>query len=108
MYRIHFWRELNLGHPAKEFPRPNPHLSRMRQRMRSPEGRRVYAQRKGMVEPVFGILKEQRGMRSFRMRGITKVESEFALAAISPPCTATAKSPPKAGPIRDAQTTARK
>jgi transposase len=74
-------RELNLGHPAKEFPRPNPHLSRMRQRMRSPEGRRVYARRKGMVEPVFGILKEQRGMRSFRMRGITKVETEFALAA---------------------------
>jgi hypothetical protein len=74
-------RELNLGHPAREFPRPNPHLSRMRQRMRSPEGRKIYAQRKGMVEPVFGILKEQRGMRSFRMRGITKVETEFALAA---------------------------
>ena len=53
----------------------------MRQRMRSPEGRKIYAQRKGMVEPVFGILKEQRGMRSFRMRGITKVETEFALAA---------------------------
>jgi transposase len=74
-------RELNLGHPAKEFPRPNPHLSRMRQRMRSPEGRKIYARRKGMVEPVFGILKEQRGMRNFRMRGIAKVEIEFALAA---------------------------
>lgn len=74
-------RELNLGLPAKEFPRPNPHLSRMRQRMRSPEGRKIYARRKGMVEPVFGILKEQRGMRSFRMRGITHVEIEFALAA---------------------------
>lgn len=34
-----------------------------------------------MVEPVFGILKEQRGMRAFRMRGITKVGTEFALAS---------------------------
>jgi transposase len=74
-------RELNLGPPAREFPRPSPHLSRMRQRMRSPQGRKICAQRKGMVEPVFGVLKEQRGMRSFRMRGIAKVEIEFTLAA---------------------------
>lgn len=74
-------RELNLGHPAREFPQPNPHLSQMRQRMRSPEGKRTYAQRKGMVEPVFGILKEQRGMRAFRLRGIDHVATEFTLAA---------------------------
>jgi transposase len=74
-------RELNLGHPAREFPQPNPHLSQMRQRMRSPQGRRTYAQRKGMVEPVFGILKEQRGMRAFRLRGIDHVATEFTLAA---------------------------
>lgn len=74
-------RELNLGVTAKEFPHPHPCLKQMRQRMRSPEGRALYARRKGMVEPVFGILKEQRGMRSFRMRGIAKVEIEFTLAA---------------------------
>jgi len=33
----------------------------------------MYAWHKGMVEPVFGILKEQRGMRAFRMRGLEKV-----------------------------------
>lgn len=74
-------RELNLGHPAKEFPHPHPRLAQMRQRMRSPEGRSIYAQRKGMVEPVFGILKEQRGMRAFRMRGLTQVGTEFAMAS---------------------------
>jgi transposase len=74
-------RELNLGHPAAEFPHPHPRLKQMRQRMRTTEGRRIYAQRKGIVEPVFGILKEQRGMRSFRMRGLTKVATEFALAS---------------------------
>ena len=74
-------RELNLGQPAAEWPHPHPHLRQMRQKMRSPEGRQMYARRKGMVEPVFGILKEQRGMRAFRMRGLEKVGIEFTLAA---------------------------
>ncbi len=33
------------------------------------------------MEPVFGVLKEQRGMRQFRRRGLGKVAVEFALAA---------------------------
>jgi hypothetical protein len=74
-------RELNLGAPAAESPHPHPRLRQMRQRMRTPEGRRMYARRKGIVEPVFGVLKEQRGMRAFRMRGLAKVGTEFALAS---------------------------
>lgn len=74
-------RELNLGHPATDPPRCHPRLRQMRQRMRTPEGKRIYAQRKGMVEPVFGTLKEQRGMRAFRMRGAANVATEFTLAA---------------------------
>jgi len=74
-------RELNLGRPATESPHPHPRLSQMRQRMRTPQGRQMYARRKGLVEPVFGILKEQRGMRSFRMRGLDKTSIEFTLAA---------------------------
>jgi transposase len=49
--------------------------------MRTPKGRRIYARRKSQVEPVFGVLKEQRGMRAFRMRGLAKVGTEFALAS---------------------------
>jgi len=74
-------RELNLGHPAVEFTHPHPRLRQMRERMRTPEGRGMYALRKSIVEPVFGVLKEQRGMRAFRMRGLTRVGTEFALAA---------------------------
>ena len=43
-------------------------------------GRAVYQRRKAIVEPVIGVLKEQRGMRQFRRRGLEKVAVEFALA----------------------------
>ena len=54
---------------------------RMRQRLRSPAGRAVYQRRKAIIEPVFGVLKEQRSMRRFRLRGLAKVAVEMALAA---------------------------
>jgi len=53
----------------------------MRQRLRSPGGRAVYRQRKAIIEPVFGTLKEQRGMRQFRRRGLEKAGVKIALAA---------------------------
>jgi IS5 family transposase len=53
----------------------------MRQRLRSPAGRAIYQRRKAIIEPVFGVLKEQRGMRRFRLRGLAKVGVEMALAA---------------------------
>ncbi len=60
-----------------------PQLRRLRQKLRSPAGRAVYARRKAVVEPVFGVLKQQRGMRQFRMRGLAKVKTEFTLAALA-------------------------
>jgi transposase len=53
---------------------------RMRQRLRSPSGRAIYQWRKAIIEPVFGVLKEQRGMRRFRLRGLLRVAVEMALA----------------------------
>ena len=53
----------------------------MRQRLRSPAGRAVYQRRKAIIEPVFGVLKEQRGMRRFRCRGLARVAVEMALAS---------------------------
>ena len=44
-------------------------------------GRAVYRRRKALIEPVFGVLKEQRGMRRFRRRGLAKVAVEMLLAA---------------------------
>jgi transposase/IS5 family transposase len=59
----------------------SPQHRRMRQKLRSPRGRAVYRRRKAIIEPVFGVLKEQRGMRRFRLRGLAKVGVEVALAA---------------------------
>jgi transposase len=74
-------RELNLGKQAGDLPCRDPRLRHMREKMRSPDGRRMYSRRKAQVEPVFGILKEQRNLRNFRMRTQNKVAIEFALAA---------------------------
>ncbi len=78
----HLGHELNRGvrvhgnasarHPAQR---------RMRRKLRSPDGRTVYGKRKAIVEPIFGVLKEQRGMRRFRLRGLSRVALEFTLAA---------------------------
>ena len=58
----------------------HPEQRRMRQRLRSPAGRAIYQRRKAIIEPVFGVLKEQRGMRRFRLRGLPRVAVEMALA----------------------------
>jgi transposase len=68
--------------PLKTVPEAPAHR-RMRARLRSPAGRVRYRRRQALVEPVIGILKEQRGMRRFRLRGLSKVGVEVALA-----CTA--------------------
>lgn len=75
-------RELNTGKRCARM-RLSPQQRRMRQKLRSPAGRAVYSKRKAMVEPVLGSLKEQRGMRRFRLRGLHKVAIEFRLAAIA-------------------------
>jgi transposase len=78
--------ELNGGGVAQgvgRMPPSDPHLLAMRQKLRTPQGQQRYRQRKSIVEPVFGVLKEQRGMRRFRLRGMEKVAIEWTLAAIA-------------------------
>jgi hypothetical protein len=58
-------------------------LKMMRKKLRSRAGRRIYARRKAWVEPVFGVLKQQRGMRQFRTRGRERVAAEFTRAAMA-------------------------
>jgi hypothetical protein len=55
----------------------------MRAKLRSPDGQAAYARRKAVVEPVFGVLKQQRGMRQFRTRGLNQVGNEFTLATLA-------------------------
>jgi len=59
----------------------SPAHRRMRRKLRDPAGRAIYQRRKAIVEPVFGVLKQQRGMRRFARRGLRQVAVEWALAA---------------------------
>ena len=52
-----------------------------RQWMATEEARALYAQRKELNEPVFGIIKEQMGARRFLLRGLANVSAEFMLLA---------------------------
>jgi transposase/transposase InsO family protein len=51
----------------------------MGRKLRSKNGREVYARRKAIVEPVFGQTKENRGLRRFLLRGLEKVSGEWSL-----------------------------
>jgi len=73
--------ELNRGHRVRRRRWRHPAHQRMVQKLRTPEGQAVYRRRKTIVEPVFGILKQQRGLRRFRLRGLAKVAVELTWAA---------------------------
>jgi transposase len=75
-------RALNLGGRCRTRACAPAHR-RMRAKLRSPAGEAAYARRKAVVEPVFGVLKQQRGMRQFRTRGLQNVNNEFTLATLA-------------------------
>lgn len=56
-----------------------PMAQQMRQRLAQPQERQRYRKRSGIVEPVFGLLKEILGYRRFLLRGLQKVRGEWAL-----------------------------
>ncbi len=59
----------------------DPVHRQMRRKLRGQAGRAIYGRRKALIEPVFGVLKEQRGLKQFRRRGLEKAAVEVALAA---------------------------
>lgn len=73
---------LNLGTRCRTRAKAATHR-RMRTKLRSPDGQAAYARRKAVVEPVFGVLKQQRGIRQFRTRGLDNVGNEFTLATLA-------------------------
>jgi hypothetical protein len=51
----------------------------MREKVSSESGRRIYSRRKVIAEPVFGQIKEARGLRRCHLRGQSKVRGEWSL-----------------------------
>jgi len=64
---------------AADAPTTDRPKDRMRQRLRTLEGRAAYARRKTTVEPVFGQIKQARGLRRFLLRGLESVRAEWSL-----------------------------
>ncbi len=56
---------------------------RMAAKVRTPEGKALYARRKVIVEPVFGQIKEARGFRRFLLRGLEKIRGEWCLVCLT-------------------------
>jgi hypothetical protein len=59
----------------------NELLRRHRRWMQTDEAKSLYARRKELSEPTFGILKDQMGARRFLLRGLANVRAEFTMLA---------------------------
>ncbi len=58
-------------------------IDKMRNKLKTIAGRKMYAQRKNTVEPVFGIIKHVLGFRQFLLRGVEAVSGEWTLVSIA-------------------------
>ena len=65
---------------APENPTP---VDAMAHRLKTREGRDLYALRKQTPEPVFGIIKSVMGFRQFLLRGMDKVRGEWSLVTMA-------------------------
>jgi len=57
--------------------------ARMAAKVRTPEGRALYARRKVNVEPVCGQIKEARGFRRCLLRGLANIRGEWSLVCVT-------------------------
>jgi transposase len=67
--------------PRGRIPKGLSAKQRMARKLRTKTGRAMYAKRKGMIEPIFGQLKQVLGFRQFSMRGLASMRGEWRLMA---------------------------
>jgi len=72
------WRDPSPS-PLTPSPKDGSVSERMRNRLKLPENRERYRKREQSVEPVFGQIKEARGLRQFLLRGLDKVSALWQL-----------------------------
>ena len=72
--------------PSAEAAAPSAEASakeKMQSKLRTATGKALYAVRKHIVEPVFGMIKSARGIRKFLLRGLEKVSAEWQLICLT-------------------------
>lgn len=67
--------------PRGRIPQGLSAKQRMARKLRTKKGREMYAKRKGMIEPIFGQVKQALGFRQFSMRGLASMRGEWRLMA---------------------------
>ena len=58
-------------------------MDAMRELLKTEQAAELYKQCKVIVEPVFGQIKQLRGIREFRLRGIKKTKAEWQLICLT-------------------------
>ena len=58
-------------------------VDRMKHRLKTLQGRKLYGLRKQTAEPVFGIIKSVMGFRQFLLRGLASVRGEWSLVTMA-------------------------
>jgi hypothetical protein len=69
--------------PGGPLPKGATRVDRMRRKLRTKMGAAIYSTRKTIVEPVFGQIKQARGFRQFLLRGLKKVQGEWAIICLT-------------------------
>src|SRR6266851_3628310 len=64
-------------------PQGATRVDRMRRKLQTKAGAAIYSTRKTIVEPVFGQIKQARGFRQFLLRGLEKVQGEWAVICLT-------------------------
>ena len=65
--------------PRGRIPQDYTVQQRMARKLRTVKGRATYAKRKGIIEPIFGQLKQVLGFRQFSLRGLVAMRGEWRL-----------------------------
>jgi|SRR3989344_4257794 len=71
------------GKVVKQVPEFFKERLRMKKKMETNEGKKIYSLRKTVVEPAIGNIKENLGFRGFQIRGLEKAKIELNLISIT-------------------------
>jgi transposase len=77
------YRDRHQPGPRGPLPKGATRVDRMRRKLQTQVGAAVYSSRKTVVEPVFGQIKQARGFRQFLLRGLGKVQGEWAMICLT-------------------------
>jgi transposase len=77
------YRDRHQPGPRGPLPKGATRVERMRRKLQTKVGAAIYSKRKVVVEPVFGQIKQARGFRQFLLRGLGKVQGEWAMICLT-------------------------